>query len=694
MHLQSESRFVCFLYSWNELSDMRKHWRGRSVTWAGLLLLGLVGGLAWYLTGYRRPLNVLLVTFDTTRADHIGCYGFDKALTPTLDALDRDGVLFQNAFTTVPLTLPSHASILTGLYPPETGMHHNGKSALNPETATLAGVLAADGYDTGAFIASVVLHSRYGLNQGFSTYDDDMAGGEQYGHESHLMKNGRQVVNSALAWLNRRRSQPFFCWVHLYDPHAPFEGHPEVFGDRFRDDPYDGDIAYADQQTGRLIDFLKSKNLYEDTLVVIVGDHGEGFGEHLEEEHGFLLYNSTLRVPLIVSCPSRCLKNQRVPASVSIVDILPTVAELTQIPVPERLSGLSLAPALRGETIASRPCFSEAVAGYEAFGWAPLASVTLDRWKYVETTRPELYDLAADPAELNNLIATRPEQLQEMAAVLQTLRDNMVLMEASAVRISESDRMKLAAIGYLSGGTSPAASEPDEPLPDVKDMMRHYNTEVSARKLIAAGSVDEAIAQLRRVVEEAPRFVPARISLGTALEAKDQPQEAIAVYQAAIETDPNSANPHFDLAKLYARLGTIDKAIEHYTAALKLDPQFATAHFNLGAVLFSAGDVEQAKLHYEAGLREFPDSTVGQYNYGMILAKTGEADRAVGHLRRAAQLSPKNPQIVFQLGVVLFEQQKFSQAADEFAAVLRLNPQYPQAAEHLQLARRQRPSQP
>ncbi len=653
-----------------------------------MLAVCLAGsGVALQRLWRRAPYNVLLVTFDTTRADHIGCYGHPQALTPTIDALAQHGVLFEQAYVTVPLTLPSHASILTGLYPPENGMHINGRGQLSSQIPTLATTLQKHGYDTAAFIGAVVLNAKAGLDQGFQLYDDDMAGGVHHGHESHLMRHAGIVVDSALKWLQGRASKPFFAWVHLYDPHAPFEGHAEVFQDRFKDTPYDGDIAFADMHVGRLIQHLKDRGVYDNTLVIIVGDHGEGFNEHEELEHGFMLYNATLKVPFVVSNPSLCRAGYRVPTPVSLVDIFPTVLDCLHVPAPKRVSGVSLHQALLGQPIEPRVCFSETEACYAAYGWSPQASVTTDAWKYVKTVREELYDLKHDPGELKNLAASHADQLEKMRRLYQTTREKMVETAEHDVHYTPADLQKLRSLGYLSGKNVPGEADPGQSLADIKDRIGFYNTEVQARKLMQEGKTEQALVDLRRVTSAVPDFMPAWLSLAAALQSLNRSDEAIDVYHQALKAKPDAADPHFDLAKLYTARGDKAKAIDEYTAALKSDPNYAMAHINLASLLSEKGDAEQARRHFEQGLEEAPDSTVGHFNFGLFLLQRREPERAITHLERALQLDPQLPQIHFQLGMAKVALEHFDEALPHFEATLQLNPRFPQAAAQLQRAR-------
>jgi len=647
-------------------------------------VLTVVGFATYFGQSEATQRNVLLITLDTTRADHVGCYGYEQAMTPVLDQLSRDGVTFENAFTTMPLTLPAHTSILTGRYPPENGVHQNGSAKLDESIPTLTRYLGKAGYSTAAFIASMVLYSKHGLNQAFDVYDDEMAGGRRHGSETHLMRDGNQVVDSAIKWLDGQQEKPFFCWVHFYDPHAPFEGHAELFGDRFRDQPYDGDIAFADIHIGRLFDHLKSQGRYENTLIVVVGDHGEGFGEHEEAEHGFMLYNSTLRVPLIVSAADITRPGYRVSESVSVVDILPTVLEYLNIPLTDSIGGESVMAALQGRPIQSHTCYAESEAGLASFGWAPLTCLTTESWKFIDTTRSEFYDLNSDPGELHNLVDTQSDDAEEMHRMLVDRREQMIDFTGGQLEVSEADRKKLASIGYVSGGVASASSSSGEALPDVKEMMPHYNNEVDARKLIASGKIQEAIDLMTMVSREAPSFIPARLTLGSALEAANRPAEAADVYNEAIRVRPDSADSHFAIGKLAAAQGDMATAVTHYSKVVEIDPNYASAHFNLGSALFASGDLDAAKIHYEKGLEEFPDSVVGQFNFSVLLLHQNEPAQAIEHLNRALLFSPDNPQIIFQQGVAEAALGNFALASTRFQAVLRLNPPYPGAAEKLE----------
>ena len=656
---------------------------GRTFKFILITLLSVsILGVAYLLFGPRPRYNVLLVTLDTTRSDHLGCYGYPQALTPTFDALAKEGVLFESAYVSVPLTLPSHASLLTGLYPPENGIHNNGRGKLDDKFLTLAEILEQNDYETGAFIGSVVLPARSGLNQGFQKYDDDMTGGDHYGHESHLMRSGRIVVDSALRWLKSIKKKPFFCWIHLYDPHAPFEGHPELFQERFRGNEYDGDIAFTDVHVGRLIKHLKDIGQYDRTIIVIVGDHGEGFGEHEELEHGFMLYNATLRVPLIVKAPGVSHAGHRVPTSVSLVDIYPTVLDCLKIPNRSRVSGSSLTPALRGTSIESRPCYSETEACYASFRWAPLQSISTESWKYINSTHEELYDLTQDAKELTNVAESNPDQLARMQELFESTMGSMVICPETDTPISEKDLSQLRALGYLGGNKKPLAIDATERLPDVREMIGFYNEEMEAKKLLQSDP-QQALKRLQSVVELAPKFLPARLTLGKALQKLGRPEEAINAYEAAIKAFPDTTDAYFELAKLHHEQGQKEAAAESYRAVLKIDPNYAMAHVNLATILMAQNQIEESRQHFKQGLELSPESTAAQFNYGMFLFQCGDFKAAKQHLTKAKLLDPKIPVIHYQLGKTHVALGEVNDAAMQFRLTLQLNPRFIEAREQL-----------
>lgn len=580
----------------------------------GLVILGTV----WYFffaAAQSSETNILLVTFDTTRADHIGCYGDADAFTPALDRLAAKGVLFERAYATAPLTLPSHATILTGLVPPEHGLRVNGKNALDEEIPTLAEILGQRGYSTSAFIAAFVLDSTFGLNRGFDLYDDDLSNSPDADHPLHRSRPGAEVTDRALNWIDEQGSRPFFCWVHLYDPHHPYVDHRDRFGNRFSDRPYDAEIAYADAQLERLLEKLAERGIDRNTIVIAVGDHGEGLDDHNEHTHSNMVYNSTMHVPLIVSLPERFASGRREAAVVSLTDIMPTILDVLNIEHARPSYSRSLRPALEGTSMTNGVCYGESQEPFVENGWSPLQSLTTETWKYIRTTRPELYDLSNDAAELDNLAASRPEQLDAMEKQLADLEATFVDRAAVPVHLSNDERRVLESLGYAGGGTESEIREDDErSLPDIKDMIEYYNRLVQAQDFIHRRDFDAAIKILHDIVEQAPDYARAHGLLGVCMAELGKYGEAEQRYLKVLELGRDVESALLNLGLLAKQQKKTDEAIRHFTALLQIHPQSADAHFYLAGIYENQGrtsrDVELLKSavdHYETVTRLRPD---------------------------------------------------------------------------------------
>ncbi|MES2791908.1 MAG: sulfatase-like hydrolase/transferase [Planctomycetota bacterium] len=681
------------------------------------LVVVFVVGFSWW--SLRRPQwNVLVVTLDTTRADHLGCYGHDAARTPALDALAASGVLFERAYATAPLTLPSHATMFTGLYPPEHGLRTNGQSRLADSIPTLAETLAARGYATGGFVASFVLDSKFGLDRGFSSYGDDMSGSGPADHALHRYRPGNLVVDEALEWLNGNAQRPFLCWVHLYDPHSPYLSHPDLFGEEFKARPYDGEMTFVDRQLGRLQNFLKQRGIADRTLIVVIGDHGEGLDEHHERTHGKMLYNSTMQVPLILSQPGILPAGRRVAESVSLVDVFPTILDALQISLRSQVSGRSLLAAARGGTFESHLCYGETDEPFHEAGWSPLRSLTTDRWKYIRAPRKELYDLAKDRGELNNLASNNVEQTALLDRQLTELEGKMAPRHEVNIQLSPREQRVLASLGYVGNAKADAPPVSHATLPDIKDMMVHFNELDDARGLLETGSVDEAIKALRKLVAAAPDYELAQVILGDALTHQKQfdaavaqfrsvlkhnPEsemayahlgdtlaaqgkfvEALKNYQEAVKRDPDSDGLQYNLGRTLSQMGQVGEAIPHFRAALELDPGFANAYVELGTALLREGRADEALENYQTAIKLNQESLHAYLNAATVFASRAQFVDAMEYLQRAEKLDPKNASIQYSLGAVSAAQGFSNPAIQHLKAAISLQPDYPAARELLE----------
>jgi arylsulfatase A-like enzyme/Flp pilus assembly protein TadD len=663
--------------------------RGRRLLAAGSLLALLVlGGLGWRLwgagpSGTLAGANILLITLDTTRADRLGCYGYQSASTPTLDRLARGGTCFDSAFAQVPLTLPSHASLLTGTYPAELGILDNGQAALPGDIRTLAEICWAHGYQTAAFVAASVLDHRFGLDAGFDTYDDQLPASPSGLIEYDQERPADVVCGRALAWLESA-SGPSLCWVHFFDPHAPYQP-PEPFRSRLAD-PYDGEVAFADAQVGRLVSWLEAHGLVDRTLVVVAGDHGEGLGEHGESAHGVLLYDSTIRVPLIVSMPTRVAAGRRVAAVVSLVDVLPTLVELLGWPVPDAISGRSFAAALAGDDLPARSSYARSDYALDHFGWARLESVTIDGWKYIDAPQAELYQRGEDPGELRNRVNEQPKVAAALRAELDLFRREMKARPGRRVTMPDAQLEALRSLGYLAGGSAQRQAPPPEARKDPKGMMQVAEDHFRASELAAQGRFGEAVALLEPAAKRSPESYAIRYLLGLLLLEQGNLSGAEVELTAAEAIDPGSSEVENAVGTLRQAQGRVPEAIEHYRRALELSPDSVKARNNLGVALEMTGEIDAALDQYAQAQRLDPDDAKVHNNLGKALLTLGRMESAIAHFRQAIRIDPRFAKAHNNLGAALARQNRFDEAIAHYQWAIRLDPSYSEARNNLGVA--------
>jgi len=477
--------------------------------------------------------NVLLVSIDTCRADHLSCYGYQRSTTPNIDGVARDGAMFKSALTPVPLTKPAHCSMFTGTYPSTHGVHFNSSSEhLAASHATLAKVLRPAGYQTAAFIGGFPLDARFGLNRGFDTYDGhfDNSGSKALDQEHDAEKVSRR----ALAWLEDHAQKPFFLFLHFYDAHVPYVPHPP-YTSPYADDPYAGEIAYIDHCIGQVLDRLRALGVYDNTLLIITGDHGEGLGEHGETKHGYFVYQSTLHVPLVVRAP-RCRQGIEVDGNVSLVDIVPTVLDLVGLKVPASVEGVDLRAALEGGPAPDRrrPVCAESLEA-STFGCSPLHGIVEGTWKYIMAPRPELYDLAHDPGERTNLESKEVQVAKRLRGRLEAMFQEL---EAAApprvaTRVDPEALMRLQSLGYVGGGATPPASILDTKREDPKDFLPVYQHIDKAMTLFSADHRSEAAKkEVLEVVASRPDLLWAHKQLAGMAAEERRPADALGLASA------------------------------------------------------------------------------------------------------------------------------------------------------------------
>jgi arylsulfatase A-like enzyme/Flp pilus assembly protein TadD len=596
----------------------------------------------------RPPLNVVLITIDTLRADHLGCYGYKQIKTPNIDALAAEGARFERAFAVVPVTLPSHTSILTGTYPMLSGMHDFSGNKLNPQQPTLATVLKEAGYATGAVVASAVLDSRFGLNQGFDFYYDHFDFNRlDEANLDEMERPGNLVADVTLDWLAKNSQKKFFLWMHLYDPHFPYHP-PEPFNREYSSHPYDGEIAFADEQVGRLIKFLREKKLYDRTIIVLCGDHGESLGEHGEKTHGFFIYNATMHVPLIVRLPAPT-KTIVITDSASLVDVMPTVLNAMGIDIPAETQGHSLMGEIRGERggrdAADRVLYGETFLPRIHFNWSELRGSENVKYHFIDAPKPELYDLAQDPGELHNLFieksAVAAEMRAKLASLIQQYSAGKELAEKTGLDPVLMERLKSLGYAGFSGGSNPTISSRD--LPDPKDRIATYELISDAVSDSQHGQFQESVEKLKTVMKTEPNSVPAHYMQGLNYYRLQMFSDAEQELQKTVELSPDYALAFFNLGMAQARSGEFDAAIASLEKTLQLDGTNFDAAFNLGVAFLQKQQLEPAAGAFRQSVTIYPEFARGHRALGETLLYQGQIDDAITELRRAVVLAPEEP---------------------------------------------------
>ena len=632
------------------------------------VLLGLAA-LAWW---YGRPprWNVVLITLDTTRADHLGCYGHQAAATPHLDRLAAQSILFERAYTVVPITLPAHATMLTGLLPPEHGLRINGTSRLPEETSTLPEILNERGYRTGAFVSSLVLDSQFGLDRGFQEYDDNL--------ESRLQgpraeRPADETVSAAISWLNEAASESLFCWVHLYDPHDPYDAHEDEFGDRFADAPYVGEIAYMDRQIGRLLDSLTKLGIDDNSVIIVVGDHGEGLGEHEEPTHGYMTYNSTLHVPLMIRHPSMN-RGMRVAEPVSLADVFPTLLSALKCTLPDGLPGRSLLPAAEQGSLAPRPCYAESEAPYLEGGWSPVRAWMTDRWKYIQTAIPELYDLQADPHETVNLIDVHADEVALLEQELEDFESALDLHAGVSVTASDEQLKALRSLGYV-GGQVPAPQS-DRQLRDIKEMLPYAEQVHHCMHLIDTNAAEEARQILEDVVAAVPDYAKAWGTLGVCRAIQGDYAAAETGYRKALELDAHQNFARIGLGRTLYETDRLEECIEHLQAAVAVEPSALDAQFYLGDACRRLKRWDAARTALTAATEIAPDFQVGQQALADLERDTGNLEQAVQGYRRVLTLDPNATSAALSCARVLVQLGRDGEAIETLSFLLQVDPRH------------------
>jgi len=615
---------------------------------------------------FLRP-SVVLITLDTTRADHLGCYGAARSATPRIDALAASGVRFTDALSPVPLTLPAHASVLTGCVPRRHGVRDNAGYRLAATVPLLGERLAAAGYATAAFVSAAVLDRDGGLARGFQTYDDSVRVGDRRAFD-YQERAASQTVDSALPRLAELKA-PFFLWVHFYDPHLPYVP-PEPYASQFKDRPYDGEIAFMDAQLGRLLDALKRKGTT--VYVALAGDHGESLGEHGESSHGVFLYQATQHVPLILTGPG-LPTGTTVNQTVGLVDVAPTLLALLGLPGFPDADGRSLVPLMHGARPAGRDYELETFYPSNSYGWAPLRALASGPYKYIEAPRPELYELPTDPRETKDLVRAKAAHAVELARALAQRVDGDV--PGSGENGSDDERrQKLASLGYVSGSVAPAHGALD-----AKDGVKLLPDLDAARRAVQIGDPADALAPAGRILAINPENVPARLVLGQAQLALGRQDEALTTYRQVTALAPDNALAWFDLGNACAGRALKDDAAfaetkRAYERALSLQPRHADTYLNLAALFAARSDPDDArKTLARARAAGVMDPAI-ETELALLEAARNDPAAARAAFLRALALNPGQAEALEGLGKLAYAAGEFVPAAGYYERALVARP--------------------
>ncbi len=615
-------------------------------------------------------MNVLLITLDTTRPDRLGCYGHAAAKTPGLDFLASNGVRFSQAYSQVPLTLPSHSSVMTGTYPLCHQVHNNGSYRLGPDLVTLAEVLKGSGFRTAAFVSSFTLDSRFGLNQGFEVYDDQWGSGGPL-KDPGSERRAEQTFASFARWLDANGRQKFFAWVHFYDPHLPYDP-PSPFKEAFADDPYDGEIASMDASIGRIVDKLRAGGLLENTLIVVAGDHGEALGEKRELDHGIYIYDVTLRVPLILYGGKGLPRGIVVQPRVRLIDVMPTVLDLLGLPPVGQVQGLSLLDHIRGRRKDDLESYVETYYPRENYHWSELVGLIDHDWKFIRAPREELYDLKNDPREETNAIAREGRRGPELSRKLDSMIRTYSSIRDSGKALTSEEKARLSSLGYL-GAASPAGDS-REALPDPKDKIDEFNRICQAKILEFANDLGKAAESYRALITSYPSVPDHYAHLADVYVRMGDFAAAAGVLARGIEHVPESPLLRSKQGMVCFKLGRYEEALEADEAALGLDPLDFDALLSSGWIMSRSKKFPEAVGFFQRALDIEPGNRPVRLDYARALAAAGRAPEALEIYALLKDEEPNDAAIYQESGIILASQGNMEGALKNLERAVALNP--------------------
>lgn len=617
---------------------------------------------------HLRPLNVVVVTVDTLRPDHLHCYGYSKIETPNIDGIARGGALFENAVTQTPLTPPSHASIFTGLNPPSHHVRDTGGFILPPSATTLATILQHQGWDTAAFVSSAVLKKLFGLNQGFAVYDDQMPTPGK-GHEfiEDAERRAADTVDHAVRWLDGQSGKPFFLWVHVYDPHAPYQP-PSPYKEQYKDRLYDGEIAYADHELGRLFEAIRKKSPADKTLIAVLSDHGESLGEHGEYSHGVFLYDSTLRIAFMIAGPG-VPAGTRVKQQARTIDFLPTVLDLMGGRAPASVQGASLRPYFQGKEAPTAVSYAETLYPKINMGWAELRAIRTNHWKYIRAPKPELYDLSQDASETNNVIQSHTAEVQRFEAQLQAVIGTEGAEKVETAPVDQRTLDQLKSLGYTAGFTARSYDLTGQGA-DPKDRVGILKLMYAAEPPVGQVPAAQRVRLLQQALSADATDPLLYYTLGGAYEKAGRYGDAMKLYMTALHNGVENARLHSRLADLLVRSGKKDEAIPEYEKAAQLNPADTESQANLATAYLEKGRLGDAERVYKWVLTTDPGYAAAYNGLGVIAIQKQDTATARGYFEKAVSLDADLVEAQLNLGIIYKDAGDRARARQCFEAFL------------------------
>jgi arylsulfatase A-like enzyme/Tfp pilus assembly protein PilF len=647
------------------------------------IAIGLAAAGGWKYARASAPVSgpIVIISIDTLRADHLPAYGYKKVKTPAIDALAADGVLFERAYSHAPQTLPAHAAILSGRLPFENGVRDNVGFVIKPGERLLPQMLHDRGFATGGIVSAFVLRKETGIAQGFDFFDGDMPQAPIDTTIGQVQRDGMLSEQSAETWLDSVGTSRAFLFLHLYEPHKPYTP-PERFAQY---QPYDGEIAYADEIVGRLVKYLKGHQLYDRSTIILLSDHGEGLGDHGEQEHGLFVYDEAIHVPLIVKQEGNVSAGRRVSDLVQHIDVVPTVLDFVKAPIPGQLRGRSLKPLLEGtERLRPAPVYSEALYARYHFGWNELTALTDERYRYIKAPRQELYDLERDRQERTNLVDERAQAAQAMRSALDRLAAGATIQTPSAV--SAEARERLQALGYVGAQSESTAAtlEGGESLPDPKDKRETLERYRKAVDLAGEGKFGQAITVLQQILRDDPQMADVWAQTAAFAGRIDRFDVALDAYKHYIALKPAEPQPYLGAAAALLRLRKYADAREHALLAVQVAGEkearvVASAHEQLARIALAQKDPDTARQEAAKAEEADPSMPVAAYIEGRILydqGRYGDAvqpfEQAIGLLRNPG--SRAVPELYYYAGDTLGRLERYHDAEVAFTEELRLFP--------------------